>query len=103
MSLEPGGGYFGNLNIVQLYEDSVDLGQVILVQHPTDNKPFDCLDNSYREWDTITHYRQMHSFLHLWFVIYAKVPKSLFNMKNEILFPSSTQFYTTSNTMQTPG
>ena len=32
MSLEPGGGYFGNLNIVQLYEDSVDLGQVILVQ-----------------------------------------------------------------------
>ena len=37
MSLESGGGCFGNLNIVQLYEDSVDLGQVTIRQHPIDN------------------------------------------------------------------
>ncbi len=42
MSLESGGGCFGNLNIVQLYEDSVDLGQVIIGQHPTVNQQILC-------------------------------------------------------------
>merc|ERR1719209_1717620 len=31
MSLESGGGVFGNLNMIQLYQDSVDLGQELKV------------------------------------------------------------------------